>query len=76
MPHGNAIVHGYGVELFGDAACGFNFSGDKLTHVFEVHMPRYKLSKGVGDGDNRLLKIAVFHSGCPPKCACTRHIAT
>ena len=34
-----------------------------------------KLSKGVGDGDNGLVKVIVFHAGGTPEGASTCHIS-
>ncbi len=34
MTHGDAIVHGDGVELFGYAARFFNLTRHQLAHVF------------------------------------------
>jgi len=76
VAHGNAVVDGDGVEFLGDAAGFFDLAGDHLAQVLEVYVAGDKLGKGVGDGDDRLAKIAILHTGCAPKRAGSGHVAS
>jgi hypothetical protein len=49
MTHGDAIVHGDGVEFLGDTTSGFNLTAHQLTPILEVNVTGYELGKGVGD---------------------------
>ena len=75
MTHGDTIIHGNSVEFFGDSTGLFNFTANQLTKVFQVHMPRHKLGKGIGDGNDGLLEIIIFHASGAPKGAGTCHVA-
>ena len=75
VTHGDTVVHGDGIEFLGDTAGAFNFTGDQLAHVLEVHVTGHKLGKGVGDGNDRLFEIFVFHAGRTPQRARASHIA-
>ena len=75
VAHGDAVVDGDGVEFFGNAASAFDLAGNQLTHVFEVDVAGYELGKGVGNGDDRLLEVGIFHPRGAPQSAGTGHIA-
>ena len=76
VPHGDAVVHGDGVEFFGNRACFFNFAGNKLPHVVQVHMAGHELGERVGDGDDGLAKVAVGNACGAPKGARACHVAS
>ncbi|BBM05694.1 hypothetical protein HAALTHF_28670n [Vreelandella aquamarina] len=40
-----------------------------------MHMTGYKLGEGVGDRNNRLMKVVIFHTGGTPKGTGASHIA-
>ncbi len=75
MAHGDTVIHGYRIEFLAHPAGFFDFADDQLPHVFQVNMPRHELGKGIGNGDDRLVKVAIFHAGGPPQGAGTRHVA-
>jgi hypothetical protein len=76
VPHGDTIIHGDGVELLGHAAGLFDLAGHQLAHVLQMYMTGHELSEGVGDGDDRLVEIFIFHAGGAPQGAGARHVAT
>src|SRR5690606_1258014 len=47
VAHGNAIVHGNGIELLGYAARGFDLACDELTQVLQVHVSGHELGEGI-----------------------------
>ena len=75
VTHGDAVIHGDGVEFFRYATGAFDFPGNQLTEVFEVHVARHELGEGVGNGDDRLLEVVIFHPGGAPQCAGAGHVA-
>ena len=75
MTHGDAVVHCDGIEFFGQAARFFDFAGNHLAQVVQMHMAGHELGERVGDGDNRLAEIFVGHAGGAPQCAGAGHIA-
>ena len=75
VAHGDAVVHGDGVELFGDPAGGLDLARYQLSQVFQVDMAGYKLGEGVNDGDDGLLEVVIFHTGGAPQCAGAGHVA-
>ena len=46
MAHGDAVVHGDGVELLGDAAGRLDFTGHQLAQVLQVHVAGHELGEG------------------------------
>jgi len=52
----------------------FDGAGDELSKVFEVDVAGNELGEGVGDSDDRLVEIAILHSGGAPEAAGTGHI--
>ena len=76
MTHGDAIVYRDGVEFFGNATRGLNFTRHHLAQVFQMHMAWYKLGKRVGNGDDGLAKVAILHACGTPQSTGTGHIAT
>ena len=76
MAHGDAVIHGNGVEFFRHTTGRFNLAGDKLAQIFQMHMARHKLREAVDHGDNRLTEIGVAHAGGAPQAARARHIAS
>jgi len=75
MAHGDAVVDGNGVEFFGNAACALDLAGYQLAHVLEVDVAGYELGEGVGNGDDRLFKVGIFHPRGAPQSAGTGHVA-
>src|SRR3546814_10730132 len=67
MPHGDAVVDRYGVELFGNATRGLDPAGHQLAHVFQVHMARHELRERVDDGNDGFVEIAILHAGGSPR---------
>jgi hypothetical protein len=76
MTHGDAIVHGDGVEFLGDTTGGFNLTAHQLAQILQVNVTGYELGKGVGDRNDWLLEILGVHSGGAPERAGTGHIAS
>src|SRR5450830_525494 len=75
VAHGDAVIHGDGVEFLGDTAGPLDFTGDQLAKVLEVDVARYELGERVGDGDDRFLEVGVFHPRGAPQGAGTGHVA-
>ena len=75
MAHSDAVIHGDGVELAGDAAGVRDLSGHQLAQVFQMHMAGYKLGIGIGDGYDGLAEILVGHACGAPQAAGAGHIA-
>ena len=75
VAHGDAVVHGDGVELLGHPAGLLDLAGHQLPHVLQVHMPRHELGEGVGHGDDRLVEVLVLHAGGTPQGAGAGHVA-
>ena len=67
MTHGDTVIHGNGVEFFGNATSSFNFTRDQLTQIFEVNVTRYELREGIHHRNNRFAEIAIFHAGGAPE---------
>ena len=49
--------------------------GYQLAHVLEVDVAGYELGEGVGNGDDRLFKVGIFHPRGAPQSAGTGHVA-
>ncbi len=75
VTHGDAVVHGDGVEFFGDAAGGFDFLGHQRAQVAQVHVAGDELRERVHHGDDRLAEVAVLHAGGAPQGAGAGHVA-
>ena len=75
MPHGDPIIHRDGVEFFSNTASSFNLLGNQFAEIAQMHVPWYKLGKGVHNGDDRFAEIGIGHPGCAPQRAGARHIA-
>src|SRR5690606_19017411 len=75
VAHGDAIVHGDGVEFLGHAAGLLDLAGDQLAHVLQMHVAGHELGDGVGGGDDRLLEVLVLHAGGAPRGAGAGHVA-
>ena len=71
MAHGDAIVNGNGVELLRHAAGFADGIGHDVADVFEVDVAGDELGKGVGDGNDRLAKVALLGAGSAPQRART-----
>ena len=66
VAHGNTVVHGNGVELFGDAASRFDLTRHQLPQIFEVHVAGHELGERIHYRDDGLLKVLILHAGCAP----------
>ena len=75
MAHRDAVIDRDRVEFLGDAARRLDFSRDQLAKVLQMDVTRHELREGIGDRDDRLAEVAVFHAGRAPKPARARHIA-
>ncbi|KAG1600675.1 hypothetical protein G6F46_014005 [Rhizopus delemar] len=75
MAHRAAVVHGEGVEFLGDTANLLDLACDQLAEVLQVHVAGHELGEGVGDGDDRLVEVAVLHAGGTPQGAGAGHVA-
>ena len=75
VAHGDAVIHGDGVELLGDPAGGLDLPRHQLPEVLQMHMAGDELGEGIGDGDDRLAEIPVLHAGRAPEAAGARHVA-
>ncbi len=74
MAHGNAIINCDGVKFDSEAAVGVDDRLYPLPNIEEVNMPRHKLGKGVCNGDNGFVHIAIRHASGPPQGPCPRHM--
>src|SRR5690606_33047973 len=75
VAHGDAVVHGDGVELLGHAAGGLDLAGHELAQVLQVHVAGHELREGVDHGDDGLGEVLVFHAGGAPQGARPCHVA-
>ncbi len=75
MAHGDAVVHGDGVEFLGYATGFLDLTSNQLAHVLQVDVAGNELGEGVGHGDDRLVEIFILHTSGAPQCAGTRHVA-
>ena len=75
VAHGDAVIHGDGVELLGDAARALDFCGDELSQVLQVDVSGHELGEGIGHGDDRFAEVPVLHSGGAPQAARAGHVA-
>ena len=76
VAHGDTVVHGDGVELFGDATSRFDLARNQLSEVFEVHVARHELGERIHHRNNGLLKVLILHAGCTPQGSGACHIAS
>ena len=67
MAHGNAVIYGNGVELHAVTAVLVDHFLDLLADGMQMHVPRYELGKGVGNGDDGLLEVLGLHAGGAPQ---------
>ena len=76
MTHSDAVIHRDGVEFDAVAAVGVDHLFDLLTDRVQMHVTGYELGKGIGDGDDRFLKIFLLHTGGAPQSASPCHAST
>src|SRR5690606_6905680 len=67
VAHGDAVVHGDGVEFLGNATRLLDLAGDQLAQVLQVHVAGHDLGEVVGAGDDRMLEVFVLHAGRAPQ---------
>ena len=67
VAHGDAVIHGDGVEFGGEAAELLDLGLDDLARLVEVGVSGHELGEGVGDGDDRLAELAPLHPVRHPK---------
>ncbi|EJT84489.1 hypothetical protein PPS11_21259 [Pseudomonas putida S11] len=75
VAHGDAVIDCDCVEFLGHATGAFDFAGDQLAQVLQVHVARDELGERVGDGDDRFLEIFVLHPGGAPQGTGAGHVA-
>ncbi|MNE79650.1 hypothetical protein D3C80_1761550 [compost metagenome] len=75
MAHGDAVIHGDGVEFLGDAAGSLDFAGNQLAEILQMHVAWHELGERVDHCNDRLAEIAVLHASGAPKTACAGHVA-
>ena len=75
MAHSDTIIHRNGIELFSNAAGGFDLLSNQFTEVAQVNVARHELGKRVYDSNNRFTEVIIGHPGGAPQCAGARHIA-
>ena len=76
MAHGDAVIHGDGVELLGDPAGGFDLARHQLAQILEVDVARHELGEGVDHGDDGLAEILIGHAGGTPEGAGPGHVTS
>ena len=76
VSHGDAVVDGYRIELSRKTAELLNSFLYDAGALIEVNVSRHKLRERIGDGNNRLAKMLLFHTVGTPKSTCRRHKAT
>jgi hypothetical protein len=67
MPHGDAVIHGDGIELDSVPTIGVDNRLHPLTNVMEMDVTWYELRERVGNGNDRLPKVLGFHTGGSPQ---------
>ena len=75
MAHGDAVVHGDGVELDAVAAGGVDDLLDALADGVEVDVAGDELGEAVGDGDDRFEEVLGLHAGSALEGAGAGHAA-
>ncbi len=75
VAHGDAVVHGDGVEFLGHTTGCLDLAGDQLAQVLQMHVTGHELCEAVRDGDDRLLEVTVLHAGGTPQGTGTGHVA-
>ncbi len=73
VSHGDAVVHGNGVELGGIAPHGLYFLFHYLPYFVQMRVSGNKLREAVYYGYDRFAELLVFHTGGHPQGACSRH---
>ena len=76
MAHGDAVVHGDGVELGGETAQFLDFRLHQLAGFMQMRVAGDELREGIHDGNNRFPDLVRLHAGRPPKGAGACHPAS
>ena len=76
VAHGDTVVHGDGIELFGDATCCLDLTRNQLSEVFEMHVAGHELGERIHHRNDGLLKVLILHAGCTPQGPGACHIAS
>ena len=75
VAHGDAVVHGDGVELLGHRPGLLDLLGHQAPHVAQVDVPRHELGERVDHRNDRLAEIGLLHAGRAPQRTRPRHVA-
>ena len=75
MAHRDAVIDGDGVEFLRHTASRLDLARHKLAQILQMDMAGHVLGEGIGNGDDRLAEIAVFHAGGAPQAASAGHVA-
>ena len=67
VAHGDAVVHGDGIELAGHPAGLGDGARHQVAYVLQAHAARHELGERIGDRDDRLSEIAVAQATSPPQ---------
>ena len=66
VAHGNTVVDGDGIKLSSIAAHLLNLFTNNLANFMQVRMTWHKLRERIDNGNNRLAKLLLFHTGGYP----------
>ena len=75
VTHGDAVIHRDGVELATHAAGLGDLFRHQLAEVLKMNVARHELGKGVGDSDDRLVKVLVLETRGTPQGTGPSHVA-
>ena len=76
VPHGDAVVDGYRVELGCETSKFLNLLFYKLSDFVQVRVPGHKLGERVDNGNHGLAYLLLLHSVGSPQSPCSRHAAS
>jgi hypothetical protein len=74
MTHGNAVANGHHAELEGHSTTSSNAMLDRAGEPLHVNVARHQIRVGVGDTDERLIKLGTCDTTSMKQgsCSCTR----
>ena len=76
MPHGNAVIDGYGVELGRKTALLLNLLLDNLSHLVQMGVAGHKLRERVDHGYYRTPQLLLCHAVGTPQGTGAGHAAS